>query len=209
MFSSHIQLRSGFDSRLFLKSRLSRKVKLFSRKGPHNRFPCTYVLWHQSHQVVFSYSDLIAARCSVPGRNSDSRVLAFMYANRITKTVSRCLVHAHARSKHNLQHRCSMHTLVWWADPESVHRNPLRYVYYQCRRHQNRKKRKKSSLEMEEHVVAHHTCHKPMNASNRNTHISCVQLPNTVTREILHRVHEHSEHPQTDGHRVERWLFSI
>lgn len=56
---------------------------------------------------------------------------------------------------------------------------PQLYVYII---HAEHKKRKEE--------VADETCHNPLNDSHRNTHDSCVELPNTVTYVSLPRVRE-------------------
>ena len=88
-----------------------------------------------------------------------------------------------------LRHFQSVHTQIWWAKPESVRRSPSGFIIYPRRTNETR----------EEHVVeleqgvAEKTCHNPLDAPRRNTHISCVELLNTVTHESMHQVHEHFE----------------
>ena len=47
--------------------------------------------------------------------------------------------------------------------------------------------------ERREHVMADETRHNRLDAPHRNTHISCVELPNAVTHESIHQVREYSE----------------
>ena len=61
-------------------------------------------------------------------------------------------------------------------------------------------------------VYVDETCYNPSSAPHGNTHISCVELPNTVTHVSLHRVREHSEHmslQETAHHHVDVAILHI